>query len=284
MAGHEQKTTRTRRRRPHPWAFPLGLAVIALAIIGAITLISAGVNGVRNLTDDSELRQLYEKRIEPVVMNDMDPFDDIAKADMAQLLDAAIWSLLKDNINPDEYEWYDGEVSGILVPREDVEIQFGKLFGKDLTPVHQTVRFSALDFVYDEPTGNYIVPLTGVEPVFIPKVYTIEKKADSVILTVGYISGIVWDLDKDSGEFRALYEPEPDKFMRITLRGEGDAMIISSIRATDAMEIAVSTQPRRETMAPTETVPATTVPVTQEDTSEDESAVLTENPETEEAS
>lgn len=276
MADLEQKTTRTRRRRPHPWAFPLGLAVIALAIIGAITLISAGVNGVRELTDDSELRQLYEKKIEPVVMNDMDPFDDIAKADMAQLLDAAIWSLLKDNINPDEYEWHDGEVSGILVPREDVEIQFGKLFGNVIVPIHQTIRFSALDFVYDEATGNYIVPLTGVEPVFIPKVYNIEKKADSVILTVGYISGIVWNLDKDSGVFRALYEPEPDKFMRITLRGEDDNVYISSIRATDAMEIAVATQPRRETMAPTETAPATTLPATEEDTTEDESATLFE--------
>lgn len=226
---------RSAKKRKHPWAFPLGLAVIALAVVGAVTLISSGIKGVKKLTDDTEQKIKYESFLAPVVMNDPDPFDDISKAKMTQLLDSAVWALLNDDIKPDEYEYADGD---ILVPQGDVEVQFKKLFGNEVKPVHTSISDSSYGFAYDQSRKLYIIPLTGVIPLYYPKVYTIDKKGDSIVLTVGYVGTDKLDQNKQ-GE---IVWPAPDKFMKITLRDSGESYYIGAIQATDPPEAVGHTQ------------------------------------------
>lgn len=242
---------RPRRKRRHPWAFPLGLAIIALAVTGAVMLISTGVNEIKKLTDDSQLKTKYETFLAPVVMNDPDPFDDISKANMSQLLDATIWALLKSNPDPDKYEYSEGNTVGIIVPKGDVEVQFERLFGTEVKPKHMTVEGNSYEFVYDEAKQSYIIPLTGVLPTYTPKVYKINKKGNSTILTVGYIGGSDWAQD-EQGNFVA---PKPGKYMKITLRENGKSYYISAIQATDAPEAADLPQKQADPL-PTTTLPA----------------------------
>ena len=216
------------------WAFPLGVVIIIFALIGVITVISLAVKGASELTDKSEKFTEYEQFLSPVVMNDPDPFDDISQAKMPQLLDATIWSLMKSDIDPDKYEYSEGDTAGLIVPQKDVEKEFEKLFGSEIKPVHATVEGGTYTFTYDETKQAYIVPLTGVMPTFIPRVISQEKKGDSVILTVGYISGDGWDQDE-----RGNYiEPAPNKYMKITLRLHDDGYYISAIQNTEAPETA----------------------------------------------
>jgi len=256
MAEAERIEPRPRRKRQHRWAFPLGLAIIALAVIGVITIISSGVNGVKKLTDNSKLKAEYEQFLVPVVMNDPDPFDDLSKANMSQLLDSSIWALLKSGKNPDEYKYIDdGDISGMVIPKDDVKYYFEKLFGTEIQPVNMSVQGGSLDFIYDETRQSYIVPITGEPEIYTPKVYNIDKKGDSIILTVGYLAASDWKQDAQ-GNFIA---PEPNKYMKITLRVKDKSYYISAIQATDALEVADSTS-QPQTTATVTTQAATAAP------------------------
>jgi hypothetical protein len=220
-------------RRTHRWAFPLGLLIIVLAIVGAVRAVTWGIDKISKITDDSEKRAEYESFLVPVVMNDPDAFDDISKANMSQLLDITVWSLLNSDISPNDYDLYEGETAGLLVPQEDIEAQFKELFGSDIAPDHTKASGSAYGFTYNSSLKSYIIPLTGVVPTYTPKVYKIDEKGSSVILTVGYLSGSEWTQDKQ-GNYIA---PEPGKYMKITLRKSGDNYYLSAIQATDAADI-----------------------------------------------
>ena len=132
-------STNTSAQEKKKWAFPLGIVIVVLAVIGLVTVIIFAVRGIGSLTDNSDKFEKYEQFLSPVIMNDPDPFDDVSGAQMSQLIDASIWSLMKSDIDIDQYEYAEGDVSGVIVPQKDVEKQFAKLFGTDVKPVHCTV-------------------------------------------------------------------------------------------------------------------------------------------------
>ena len=234
-------------RRTHRWAFPLGLLILFLVIVGAVMAFTWGVDKINQITDDSEKCAEYESFLVPVVMNDPDAFDDISKSNMSQLIDITVWSLLNSDISPNDYELYEGETAGMLVPQEDIEAQFKKLFGSDIAPDHTKASGSAYEFTYNSALKSYIIPLTGVVPTYTPKVYKIDDKGSSVILTVGYLSGSEWTQD-EQGNYIA---PEPGKYMKITLRNDGDSYYLSAIQATDAADIVEENQTQMPTTQPT---------------------------------
>ena len=148
-------STNTAAKEKKKWAFPLGIVIVVLAVIGLVTVIIFAVRGIGSLTDNSDKFEKYEQFLSPVIMNDPDPFDDVSGAQMSQLIDASIWSLMKSDIDIDQYEYAEGDVSGVIVPQKDVEKQFAKLFGTDVKPVHCTVDGGTYTFTYDEEAGLY---------------------------------------------------------------------------------------------------------------------------------
>lgn len=215
--------------KKNKWAFPLGLVIVLFAAIGIVFLILFGVKGIQNLTENSKQKQEYEKFLLPIVMNDPDTFDDITQANMGQLLDSTIWSLIKKNIEIDKYDYVDDK---LLIPQKDVEQQFAKLFGKDLKPSHQTVEGSEYQFEYDKSLQGYKIPIFGMENTYTPDVLDVDKKSGTVVLTVGYISGSEWKQDENG----KMVEPEPSKYVKITLRTKDNSYYVSAIQATDAPE------------------------------------------------
>ncbi len=220
-------------RRSHRWAFPLGLLIFALAIVGIFSIGSRVVKKIENITNKTEQRAEYERFLKPVVMNDPTPFDDIEQANMTELLDIAIWSLLEDDASPNNYEITTGDNPGLVVPQSDVEAEFARLFGDKLKPVHSDVTGYSYTFVYDSVNKQYIVPITGIMPAYTPSVVKINSKGSSIILTVGYISGNDWAQDVQGNYIK----PEPSKYMKITLRKDSGSYFISSIQSTESEEI-----------------------------------------------
>lgn len=172
---------------------------------------------------------------------DPDNFDDITKADMSELIDISIWSLLKSDITPDRYE---SNESGMIIPKADVENQFKKLFGTEIAPVHTTVEGYGYVFAYDENAGVYTIPLTGIVPIYTPKVIDRETSSDTVVLTVACLPGEAWEQDENG----QMVEPAPDKYIKVTLRVKDGAQYISAIQATTAPEAATTApQPPTQT-------------------------------------
>ncbi len=247
------------KKRTKKASFIIGVIALTLAVIGAFSVIKFSVNSIKELSDQTEKKHEYESLLTPVVMFDPDPFDDLTQADVSQLLNSAVWALLMNENGADKYPYSEGEKVGIIVPQADIENYFVSLFGTeiDIASMHSGIDMSEYDITYDAALKSYILPITGVESAYTPKVYEIEKKGSSVILSVGYIGNKAWVQIAD-GEYTA---PEPDKYMKITLRERGNGMYISSIQSVDGQEVVGSTSAHTTRPPETETLSTTSATV-----------------------
>lgn len=241
-----KKTVSARKHRRNKAALPVGIIVIIFAVIGLAAVIAGIIFGVGKLTDQSAKKSEYESFITPVIMFDPDPFDDVTKGNQEQLINAAIWALLKSDLDTSVYATDDGNLS---IPQKDVEKYFSKLFGPEAKPEHTSVTGLGYEFSYDSAKQVYIVPITGVEPIYTPRVVEISKKGNTVELLVGYLGSSQW-AQAENGD---MVEPEPDKYVTVVLRESSDGYYVSAIRSTNAPE--------------TESAPSATAPV--EDTTDE---------------
>ena len=68
-----------------------GVALLLLAVVGIVSLVSAVGNRIASaMQNDSELRA-WDDFLQPVVLMDPAPFDEIAAADAGFLRDASVW-------------------------------------------------------------------------------------------------------------------------------------------------------------------------------------------------
>lgn len=236
MTGEEIK----KHKGSHKAAFPVGIAVTVLALVGlaaVIVLISAGI---KNLAAKNKDYTEYNKLLTPVVLIDPSGFDDITKADMSELIEMSVWAILKSDISPDTYNIGEG---GIIIPEADVTEQFKKLFGTQVTPIHATVEGYEYEFTYDADSKTYTIPITGIVPIYTPKVVDKKESAETVVLTVALIAGDAWQQGADG----SMVEPEPDKYIRVTLRVQDGVQFISAIQATTTPEVATTVSSASET-------------------------------------
>lgn len=229
MTGEQVK----KHKGTHKAAFPIGLAVTVLALIGLACVIVLISTGIKNLAAKNKDYSQYNKLLTPVVLIDPSGFDDITKADMSELIEMSVWAILKSDISPDTYDIGEG---GIIIPEADVTEQFKKLFGTEVTPVHATVEGYEYEFAYDADAKTYTIPITGVVPIYTPKVIEKKESADKIILTVALIRGEAWQQGADG----SMVAPEPDKYINVTLRVKDSVQFISAIQATTTPETATT--------------------------------------------
>ncbi len=213
-------------------SFILGLLVVLLAIVGAVFLIGTGVGQLRSLTGSEKQKKEYEEYLSPVATLDINTFDDITGADMKELICSAILSLLEqDGNSPYDFEFVEGDISGMGIPQETVEEAFIALFGTEVKPVHQSVECSTCIFTYQSQTKRYVIPITSYDPAYAPKVLSIKKAAEgSVELLTGYIAYGDWQKSETGG----YEQPEPSKYRKITLRKTDKGYYISAIQNAES--------------------------------------------------
>lgn len=205
-------------KKRSPLNFIVGLTVVILTVIGFIS-VADFVYGKIQVTANKarqEQEQVYEDFISPVIMNDPDTFDDITKANLQQLLSIAIWSVIDSGADPEKYEYTDG---GMLMPQKEVEDEFLSLFGSEVAISHGTVDGGeGVIFSYSKKKQCYIIPITGIMPIYLPDVRQADEKENSVVLTVGYLASADWVQDSEGN----MVPPEPGKYMKITLGKNSD--------------------------------------------------------------
>lgn len=220
-----------KRKGQSKLAFPLGLVIILFAIIGVIFAVGSGIDGIKKLTDNSGKKLEYESMLVPVVMYDPDMFDDVSSANLNQLTVCAVWGIIKDENNyPGKYET--DSQGNIMIPAKDVEKKFAELFGTDVVPTHIGVKGHFDEFAFNEQSGHYLVTSAGTVPIYTPKVTEIDKTSNTIVLTVGYLAAEAWAQDS-AGNF---IQPEPSKFVKVTLRENDNGLYISAMQSTDAPE------------------------------------------------
>ncbi len=195
----------------------VGLLVLSLALVGCVAVVITALQGIDKTISNKNAEKYgaYEKFIAPVIMNDPDTFDDVTVADPDQLVSIAIWSVLDSNPEPDKYEYTD---DGMILPEKEVEEKFSSLFGDEIKITHSNVDGGGIDFRYSEKKKAYVIPITGITPIYTPKVTQAKERASTVELTVGYLYSADWQQDSQGN----MTAPEPGKYMKITLGINGD--------------------------------------------------------------
>ena len=109
----------------------IGLVTV-LVLVGAVTVVRAGVRTVANLFDDTQQRQEYEDKLEGLVLFDPVPFDGIENIDDLTLREAAVWgcvySIQETQGGFDNYNT-DPDTEQLLLPSVDVDAYLARLVG-----------------------------------------------------------------------------------------------------------------------------------------------------------
>lgn len=206
----------------------VGIFVLVFFVIGVVSTVSLIAGRMKKASDNGSKLREYESFIYPVVMNDPDTFDDVSKAQQDQLIAISIWSILQSNLETDKYTYSE---KGMLIPKKDVEEAFEKLFGSEVKVSHTSTDGGGIEFRFSEKKGQYIIPITGITPLYTPTVLEANEKNDFVTLLVGYLSGDDWEQDENGN----LVKPEPSKYVRIILRKTGEnGYCVSALRSADA--------------------------------------------------
>lgn len=216
-------------------SFVFGLVTVIFSLIGFFGCILFALNFISASSEEKKAEQLsqYNKFLIPVAAVDPSHFDDITVSSMEQLIEIAVWSIMRSDLPPDKYDYSSGELA---IPLADVENAFITYFGTQVQIKHQTVTGYGYEFSYNAEDGCYYIPLTTIEPLYTPVVTASEKKGDALTLTVGLINGNAWKQDNVSGE---IIKPEPDKYIKVTLHSSGHSSFISAIRTTSLPETAI---------------------------------------------
>ena len=226
----------------------VGLLVILLAGYGVYQLARLGVDRYKAKQAEKEAADaaVYYEYLIPCAAIDIDPFEDVTAADMSELVETAVWAVLNSGMDATQYQYSADE---LLLPEAQVAAAFTRFFGTERTIAHATVEGYGYQFAYDAALHVYRIPLTTISPLYTPVITETETKGDSTVLTVGYLYTGLYAMDQLTGELKA---PEPDKFVKVTLRAASAGTYISAVRSLGVPEVA-ATLPVYTTAAPDET-------------------------------
>lgn len=141
------------------------------------------------------------------------------------LLQSSLWSAM---LGEKRASYQEDPLERVMVPASDVDVACARLYGPDVKLEHQTFTINYVDnYVYDEETRTYYVPVTGQVGMYTPSVERVVKKGDVYTLTVGYLQPTTaWTqatADKDG-------KPEADKYMIYELKKVKDHYQLTAIR------------------------------------------------------
>ena len=172
----------------------LGLLIAVLVLIGALTVLHAGVSAVAKLFDDTAQRQEYEDKLEGLVLFDPVPFDGIENIDDLTLREAAVWGCVYSiQETQGGFEGYntDPDTEQLLIPSVDVDAYLAKLVGPSFRMTHKTFEMEDMTIEFDDATQCYKIPITGGVGSYRATVTKLFKKGGLLHVTSIEILAIV---------------------------------------------------------------------------------------------
>lgn len=219
------------KRRTHKYAATIGAVLIALALIGAISVCSALFNLGARVLDNTRQKEAFEWKIYPLLMFDPATFEEPNQLDEVFILKTSLWSALLENRTKYSYD----ENGMLLVPASDLDVAAKSLYGENVSLKHQTFSEGyEFFYIYSEDTNTYSVPISGQSASYVPKVVEIRKSGSEYTLIVGYVAPTtLWNVSEDGSS-----ESVPDKYMYYVLEKlENGNYIIKSVRSIPEEEL-----------------------------------------------
>ena len=188
------RTVSTKPSR-HPTAAPIGVVVLLLALIGAISVIIGGVRLIQTAVDDTPLKTEIAAFLKPITLQNPTAFDGVeGAAKNPSCIKAALWKVteterIRMRQEKDECRFSADDADRLLIPEKEVNAAFAALFGEDKTP---DIAFFAednggLDIWYDAATRTYHVP-TFTASLYQSVIDTVETKDGNYVVRIGYVA------------------------------------------------------------------------------------------------
>lgn len=254
-----KKEKKKEKKNRHGGTMAAGIVTLIFAIVGIVATVMFGVGKIKTYSDEKKTEKLnyYNNLLIAAAAIDIEPFDDITSADMSELVEMSVWSVVYNYSKTESFEYSSGN---LVVPEENVEAEFTKYFGTQRQIEHMTVTGYGYEFTYDQTEKAYLIPITTLTPIYTPKCTETENKGNAVTVTAGLINSDMWLQDRETGD---ITTPEPDKYIKVTFREENDNSYISAIRTLSALETA-STASSGEATADTDSDTSAQAETTQE--------------------
>ncbi len=199
------------RRGRYKWAAPVGFLMSLFAVLGVVAVVATGVSMVRDLMDDTDLREEMHYFLQPLTTyNPLPEFSDVNEDDYDELLRAALWRITEaERIRmlreKDDTTAYELDNNGrLIVPVAEVEASYKYLFGDGAVLNHRTLGED--DVEYDEATSHYYVPFNFVNSAYQPLIDTIYRTGDEYQVRVAYVPVDALEVDERGNTI----EPTPD--------------------------------------------------------------------------
>ncbi len=219
----KEERARSSRRRTRQI---IGFALSILIVVGAVSIVSWGVDTVVRLLDSDEEREEYQRLFEPMVWFDILPFESVSMVDENSIKEICIWGVLNEKQDLLERNEY-GEP---LVPVMEIEQYAARIFGPDFRfAVYETFStpVEGLSYTFNEDAQNFTAPVTGLMPRYLASAVEIKREAGGVRRVVmGYVS-------TRTGDDQVVAAPDyehPAKYMDYLLRRDGGSYYLYAIQ------------------------------------------------------
>ncbi len=180
--------------------------ILVFSVIGLISTISFLVSATKSLIRNDKEKAMFEREIYPVMMFDPINFNSYAQLDEVTLLQMCMWSALINNRGKYSYD----EFMLLTVPSSDIDVEAKKLFGENVTLVHQTFYDNDILYQYTPTSSTYSIPMAYQSMQYTPDIQKIQRDGNFVYLTVDYIPpSTLWDTDL-AGD-RISFTPEKSR-------------------------------------------------------------------------
>ena len=227
------------RRGKYKWAAPVGFVTTILAVVGVIAVIATGVGMVRELTDDTALREEIQYFLQPLTAyNPFPDFDDINEEDLDESLRAAVWRITEAERvrmlrEKDDNTKYELDNNGrLVVPVAEVEASYKVLFGENAVLKNRTLGED--DVEYSETNKTYFVPFNFVSSLHQPVIDTIRRNGNEYQVRVAFVSST--DLEVDERGNTIAPTPDMAAFAQIYVLKRVDGQFTVTAVGSEAEE------------------------------------------------
>jgi len=201
-------------QRPAKYRFFLifGLVVFWLAIMGALSVAQTVREIAYDITNQTALKEEFERFLFPVVVNDPPEFSGAENAPSSIVISSAIWQIILTGDTSN----YERRMGIMVVPENDVEAAVRSVFGSGFDIVHRSIDNIVMAFEYTSDTKSYTVPENPTFVTFSPRVSEISSTGDTYRVIVEYIAPTPQSIAGIE------YEIQPVKTMIYTITRAGD--------------------------------------------------------------
>ncbi len=222
----KEERARASRRRSRQL---IGFALTVLIVVGAVSIVMAGINLVNSWMDVSDEKDDYQTLFEPLVWFDIVPFNSVSTLEENAVKQVAIWGVWNQYRKNDE-EIARNSYGEALVSADEVNRYGVDLFGPNFRfSGHATFTdtIQGLRYTFDEENQQYVMPNTGLNMEFYATIVDIVQEGGGVRrVVVGYVNA-----RGDNNQMMA--QPDfnnPTRYMDYMLRRDGSGYYLYAIQ------------------------------------------------------